>query len=244
MPLRLAQLPNPNKESLGLYRRLSFGGLADFHVLDTRQYRTDQPCGDGNKPRCAAAADPAATMLGADQERWLLEGLAGSGGRWNVLAQQVMMAQVDRTPGDGETYSMDQWAGYVDQRNRLLRFFGERRPSNPVVITGDIHSNWVADLLLDPDDPGSAVVATELVGTSVSSGGDGSDQPTGVRTYLPQNPAVRFHNGQRGYVLNTLTAGTWRADYRVVPVVSRPGGTVTTRAAFVVESGRPGAQPA
>ena len=58
-----------------LYRRLTFGNLAEFSVLDTRQYRTDQPCGDGNKPPCPGSLDPNATMLGPAQERWLFQGL-------------------------------------------------------------------------------------------------------------------------------------------------------------------------
>ena len=62
-----------------LYRRLAFGDLAEFSVLDTRQYRTDQPCGDGNKPQCPAALAPEATLLGEKQEQWFLDGLSRSG---------------------------------------------------------------------------------------------------------------------------------------------------------------------
>src|SRR6185436_16818836 len=65
MPLRRATLPSgPNMQ---LYRRVGFGRLAEFFVLDTRQYRTDQPCGDGNKPPCAEALSPQATLLGDKQ---------------------------------------------------------------------------------------------------------------------------------------------------------------------------------
>jgi len=32
-------------DNLLLYRRFTFGNLAEFNVLDTRQYRTDQPGG-------------------------------------------------------------------------------------------------------------------------------------------------------------------------------------------------------
>ena len=38
------------------------------YVLDTRQYRTDQPCGDGIVRRCPGASDPRATLLGARAE--------------------------------------------------------------------------------------------------------------------------------------------------------------------------------
>ncbi len=109
-------------------------------------YRTDQPCGDGSQTPCPGVFDPAATMLGVNQERWLLRGLAGSRARWNVLPQQVMMAPVDRAPGQDRRYAMDQWGGYDAERTRLMEFFGARRTSNPVVLTGDSHSNWVNDL--------------------------------------------------------------------------------------------------
>jgi alkaline phosphatase D len=146
MPLRRTSMPRGS--SLQLYRRLAFGDLAEFSVLDTRQYRTDQPCGDGNKPQCPEALSPQATMLGGDQERWFLDGLSRSRRRWNVIAQQVMMSKVDRMAGPDTGFAMDQWSGYESARNRILKFLDERKPSNPIVITGDIHSNWVADLKL------------------------------------------------------------------------------------------------
>lgn len=239
MPLRRASLPRGS--SLLLYRRLAFGDLAEFSVLDTRQYRTDQPCGDGNQPPCAEVLSPAATLLGAEQERWFLDGLGRSRARWNIIAQQVMMAKVDRLAGAGQAFAMDQWSGYEQARNRILQFLEQRKPSNPVVLAGDIHSNWVTDLKPDFADPGSPVVGTEFVGTSISSGGDGADSTPAGAAALSENPHVRFFNNQRGYVRCVVTPAEWRSDYRVVPFVSRPGAEVTTRATFVVESGRAGA---
>jgi alkaline phosphatase D len=240
MPLRRTSMPRGS--SLQLYRRLAFGDLAEFFVLDTRQYRTDQPCGDGNKPQCPEALSPQATMLGGDQERWFLDGLSRSRRRWNVIAQQVMMSKVDRMAGPDTGFAMDQWSGYESARNRILKFLDERKPSNPIVITGDIHSNWVADLKLDFANPKSSTVGTEFVGTSISSGGDGSDSVPVVDAYLPENPHVRFYNNQRGYVRCIVTPDRWQSDYRVVSFVSKPGADIKTRATFVVENGRPGAQ--
>jgi len=137
---------------------------------------------------------------------------------------------------------MDQWSGYESARNRLLSFLGKRQPSNPVFITGDIHSNWVADLKLDFRKPESQTVGTEFVGTSISSGGDGADSLPAVDAYLPENPHVKFYNSQRGYVRCIVKPGNWQSDYRVVSYVSRPGSDIRTRASFVVEKGRPGAQ--
>lgn len=240
MPLRRESLPRGSK--MRLYRRLAFGDLAEFSVLDTRQYRTDQPCGDGNKPQCPEALAEDATLLGPEQERWFLDGLRRSPAKWNIIAQQVMMAKVDRMPGPEHAYAMDQWSGYEAARKRILNFLNERKPSNPVVLTGDIHSNWVADLKADFADPKSATVGTEFVGTSITSGGDGSDSQPLVDKYLPENPHVHFYNNQRGYVRCVVTPNRWQSDYRVVPFVSKPGAEITTRASFAVENGRAGAQ--
>ena len=53
-------------------------------------YRTDQPNGDRQKPMIGKVFDPNATMLGREQENWLMSGMLQSGATWNVLAQQVM----------------------------------------------------------------------------------------------------------------------------------------------------------
>ena len=109
--------------------------------------------------------------MGPAQEQWLTKTLSRSRATGNCLAQQVMMARVDRQEGDEVKWSMDQWAGYDVARKRLLRFLHEHNVANPVVLTGDIHSNWVNDLKVDFDDPDSPTLATEFVGTSISSGG-------------------------------------------------------------------------
>jgi alkaline phosphatase D len=238
MPLRRSSLPKG--PDMRLYRRLRYGDLAEFNVLDTRQYRSDQPCGDGSKLLCPEALNPQATMMGAEQERWLFNNLNESKTVWNVIAQQVMMARWDSAPGKDLRLSMDKWAAYPAALNRFLNFLRERKTSNLVVITGDIHSNWVAELKTDFDDPSSAVVGTEFVGTSITSGGDGMDMRPDVERQLVENPHIKFFNGQRGYVLCDLNAKRWQTDYRVVAAVSKPDQPISTRASFVVEKGRPG----
>jgi alkaline phosphatase D len=241
MPLRRSSMPSG--PYMPLYRRLRFGDLINMSVLDTRQYRSDQPCGDGTKPSCAAHVSPDQSILGATQRDWLLEGLGNSQARWNVLAQQVMVARLrGRTPEGEETWSMDKWDGYPAERQILMDYLAETRTSNPVVLTGDIHSNWVSDLKRDFEDISSETVATELVGTSLVSGGDGQDMSRGGTAALSNNPHIKFYNNQRGYVVSTVTPESWTADYRVVPFVSEPGADIGTRATFVVEAGRPGAE--
>ncbi|MEM9007383.1 MAG: alkaline phosphatase [Cyanobacteria bacterium P01_F01_bin.86] len=248
MPLRAASLARG--PFLQLYRRLNFGDLVTFNVLDTRQYRTDQPCGDAFGPRCDEALDPAATMTGRRQESWLLSGLNRSNARWNVLAQQTMFAQFDfgNTPFlPGDFFNVDQWDGYVAQRDRLIQFLQARKPSNPVVITGDIHSSWVHDIKTDFDDPSSETVGTEFVGTSITSSFGGNEEETNavVAAAVPGNPHTKFFDGLRkGYVRCTITPDTWQSDYRVVSTILEETAEVSTLASFVVENGQPGAQPA
>jgi alkaline phosphatase D len=179
-------------------------------------------------------------MMGEAQERWLGRELARGGVAWNAIANQVMVAQLARGTPEAPTYSMDKWDGYVAARERLLRQLAGA--SNPIVLTGDIHSSWVADLATRPEDPTSPIVATEFIGTSMSSGGDGSDGS--VARVQSMNPHIKFYNARRGYVRAEVTPSVWRSDYRLVPFVSKPGAPIDTRASFVVESGRPGVQRA
>ena len=233
LPLRLSSLPDGI--DMQLYRRLTFGDLVDLHVLDTRQYRSDQG---------GARKDPARTMLGDEQEAWLRAALAGPTARWNVLAQQVFFSQRDLTLGSGKSYSGDAWDGYVAERDGLRDHLVDVGTSNPVVLTGDVHANYVCDVKADFDDSASATVATELVGTSVSSLGDGMDQDPTDRVHMMENPHIKFINRNRGYVRNTVTATEWTTDFRIVDFVTVPGAPVRTRASYVIEDGQPGAQPA
>jgi len=239
LPLRRAQVPRGPE--MRIHRRLTYGRLLELNVLDTRQYRDDQ-VGSGfpGGPRDPRTLDPARTMTGDAQERWLLDGLRRSKSRWNVIAQQTIMAQFDYDPGPVESINRDQWDGYVPARQRILRALGEGGPSNPVVLTGDWHSSWVNDLKRDFDDPASETVATEFVGTSISSGcGWRAD----VEAALPANPHVRFFDGTyRGYVRCEVTPDSWRSDYRVVSSAGDPTGPAGTLSAWRVLDGQPGAQ--
>jgi alkaline phosphatase D len=240
MPLRRRSIPRGPR--MRLYRKASFGRLAELLVLDTRQYRSDQPNNDKPSVLNSDALNPENTMLGQRQAGWLQASLLTSPATWNVLAQQVMMALVGFSRDNERRYSMDQWPGYADERMRLVKFLAERQVPNPVVLTGDIHSNWVNDLRVDDRKPETPIVATEFVGTSISSGGNGTAEPKGLASLLAENPCVRFHDAQRGYVRCTLTPTTWRSDYVEVADVTRPGAPAVQRASFLVEAGRPGAQ--
>jgi alkaline phosphatase D len=237
-PLRRASIPKG--PDMLLYRTLPIGSLARFHVLDTRQYRSNQACGDGIKPACPEWSDTTRVMLGATQERWLSRGVERSGVRWNVLAQQVAMAPIF-DPRRPENVPMDPWSGYPVARDRLIAWMAERRDRNFVVLTGDIHASFVMDVKRDVRDAQSPTVATEFIGTSIASGRDGSDRWQQLMDYEQTMPAMRWHEARRGYVRCEITPQEWRTEYRTMPFVTRPDAPIETKAAFVVRAGAPGA---
>ena len=158
------------------------------------------------------------------------------------MAQQVMMGVVNVSRDESEKYSMDQWPGYLAERSDLLNFVETRRVSNPIVLTGDIHTNWVNDLRTDDRDFNKPIVATEFVGTSISSGGNGQANSPFLDVLKSRNPGVKYFNNQRGYVFCTVTADRWKSDYRIVDGVTTPTSQVSTQASFVVENGKAGAE--
>lgn len=242
LPVRLEAPTGPDYR---IYRRFTFGQLAEFNVLDTRQYRTDQPCGDGRKPRCVETLSPRATLLGREQEAWLFDGLNRSPARWNVLAQQIFMSQFDNVPGPDELFAMDKWDGYASARRRLFSYLADRRPSNPVVLAGDAHLSLVSDLKLDFDHPKSPTVAAEFSGTAISSGGVTPEVAARTQQAVSEQPHIRYYEGlKRGYVRCEVSPTQWRTDLRAVETVARPDAPISTDASFVVEAGQPGIKPA
>ncbi|TCC37070.1 alkaline phosphatase D family protein [Kribbella sindirgiensis] len=236
LPLRRSSMPHGSE--MQVYRRLTFGDLVQLNVLDTRRFRTDQleQCAQD----CDARWDPERTMLGARQEKWLLDGLGRSSARWNVLGNQVFAFEADHDAGTSQRYGMDPWDGYAAARQRLFDGVIERKVGNFVMITGDAHRSVAADLKQNFDDPDSRTVGAEFLGTSVSSGGNGVDMDSLGVTWLAENPHMRFHNSQRGYQRCVVTPAEWRTDYRVVAQVMVADGPVVTRASVTVEAGRPG----
>jgi len=236
----------PLGHQMRLYEQVAFGNLIRFYMVDDRQYRSHQPCASPGRggstvvEECADRLDPKLTLLGEVQERWLETSLDRSRTRWNVIAQQTLMAQLDRKIGPGQQFWTDGWDGYPAARRRLLDFLGTRKPANPIVIGGDVHAFYVADLKSDFDDPKSVVVATELVGTSVTSQFGRTQQA--MDALRGENPHLRLANGaRRGYVRVDVTPQRLSAELRTMRTVTQPRAEVDTLATFVVEDGRPGA---
>jgi len=240
MPLRAAQ--RPSGPSVPLYRRLQWGTLARFHLLDTRQHRAAQaPAGS-----CTTMRDPSRTIAGATQEQWLLQAFDQHPARWDFLGQQVFFAQRD---GDGDRtscldHSTDAWDGYAATRDRIAAGWVQRGVPNMVVLTGDVHRHWAADLRRDYYDVTSPVIGSELVTTSVTSGGRGGSAPPSSG-WLANNPHVKYWQDQRGYVRATLTPDLLTAEFMVVtPSVLSTTASLAVDRRFAIEAGSPGLHPA
>ena len=213
------------------------GDLLNVHFLDTRQYRSKQPCRGEFEPVCPDVADPARTMLGGTQETWLAQALRERKGRWNLVAQQVMMMPLDRRTGDApaKIRNMDSWAGYDAARERILSGFAGL--GNVVVMTGDEHQNFAGELRRKSGE-GDAV-AVELVSTSISSGGSAWIKPEVAAQIRANNPFLKYSSDRRGYMVCEVTPASWQAQFRGVDQVTAPGGTISTLSTAVVEHGRP-----
>lgn len=247
MPLPAAALVQ-RFDQVQLYRRIQVGTLANVFVLDDRQYRDRQACqpnGRGGSStvddaRCPQRRDPARTLLGAAQMDWLQRGFAASATRWNIVAQQTLFSQLIRA-APRHRFWTDGWDGYPAERERVLAAIERTRLANPVFVGGDMHANWVCDVKRDFAAPGSAVVATEFCGTSITSNSNWDASRTARIAQL--NPHVRFAESTlRGYALFDLTPNRLAATLRTVDDVRKPQPTVSTRASFVVADGRAGAQ--
>jgi alkaline phosphatase D len=247
----LARARKPVGPDLQLYRRFTWGKLATFNVLDGRQYRSDQPltCTLAQRDSsgyCPDDLNPARTMLGAGQRDWLLADLAATKARWNILAQQTAFSPINRatavTAPRRFTNPADYWDGYVAERQQIIDWLVERETPNVVVLTGDTHQNWVRDVprhYSSFENP----VATELMCTSISTGGD-FDRPQDriLRFEDPVNPHIHLQNNNRGYVRCTVTPDDWTSEYRIATTVAQPTSPMQSLATFVIANGTPGAQ--
>lgn len=252
MPLRLA--PPRSFANVRMVQRYDWGRLARFHVLDDRQYRAYEACpkpgrGGSNSvsPRaCPSLLDPSRSMLGREQEAWLQDGLQGSKARWNILAQQTLMAQSTQVPivgADGGRFWTDGWDGYPAARRRLLDTLAGSGAANPLVLGGDVHTFYATELRADFSRPASKanpVIATEFVGTSVTS----SSRPQ-QRTaeYVEMNPHIKFgRSDRRGYMLLEVTPKETRTHFMGLDEVRDPKTAQRELAAFRVVDGTAGVE--
>jgi alkaline phosphatase D len=245
MPLPLAAMPKG--PDMHLYGRCDFGALASFFILDARQYRSrlacDQPPRGGGKQitdaGCRERLEPSRSNLGVAQETWLYDQFRAAPAKWNIVTQEQLMAEFKERLDNGEfAHWSEDWNGFPATRTRLLTGMRDTGLVNPVVIGGDIHSFWANDLKVDFDDPQAPIVASEFVGTSITSPGPPYDR---FAAWLADNPHVRFFDSrQRGYVSVDLRPQRMEVAYRAISNPADPSAELTTLRCFVVADGKPG----
>jgi alkaline phosphatase D len=229
-----------------IYERYRFGDMLDMMLLDDRQYRSQPACVGGNRPvtvpDCPERSLETRSMLGRRQEAWLDGEIATARSRWTIVAQQTLMAELDRPAEEVHRYWMDGWDGYPNARRRLLDSIVTHRPRNPVVIGGDRHAFFATDLKRDFKRPDEPTIATEFVGTSITSEGPGA---TSMREALNGNPHLKFGRGdKRGYASVELTQQHCTVGFEALEDEKRRDSPVQRLATFVVEDGAAGAKAA
>ncbi len=209
MPVRLDP---PSSESFKIYRQFSWGDLINMLVVDSRQYRNDQACGDAvlqTTPACDEALDTSRSMLGAEQEQWFSDNINDQSKVWNVMANQTVMTDIRL---GAAILNYDQWDGYAPDRNRILSDVVDQGVKNFVVLTGDIHLAGVGQLTTDANP--TVAMGAEFVSTSISSSGNISTDTEGLLIALPN--IIDAEVSHRGYTLHTVTANDWTAEFRIV----------------------------
>lgn len=235
MPIR----ENPDGS---IYRKLSFGQMADLLMLDTRLEGREEQIADVTNPALYA---PERTMLGTAQKQWFLGELAASQARWKVIGNQVIFSEfnvgwagpaIGQTPEQTESLFLDIWDGYPAERLEIIGTIDGGGIENVVFVTGDFHSTFSFEVAADPDNPasgynpatGEGAVALEFAVPSVSAANfdENLDVPTafGLELQINQpiaelqgynpNPHMKFVDLDRhGYMILTLTEDNAQADY-------------------------------
>ena len=258
MPVRPVDTTQPRKNN----RAYAYGDLADLIMLEERlNGRSEQllTATHATPQSDPGYSDPTRTMLGMEEEAWLADRLRTTPARWKMLGQGVMFAQLKgvgaaNAAGGGFFLNSDQWDGYQPARNRIYDVLkgDATHPSvsNVVVLTGDIHSSWAADLTQDPNNPdvttggynpatGEGSKAVEFVGTSVSSPGVDSDTTGQIAGALRAfNPHFKYINLiRRGYLLVDVNPQRVVGEWWHLDTALSPSNIETFAVAFEVQSG-------
>jgi len=228
-------------DGVRVHQRVVWGDLANFHLLDCRQFRDYQACPKPNRAgsamvlasQCEELKNPARSMLGKPQEAWLAEGLAldakqnATGRPWSVMAQSTLLAKINAPAGKEPRVWTDGWEGYPFARKRLLESMQAQPSLHPVILSGDVHLNVVANV---------ENTATEFCGTSLTS--QTSWHPEREPTFYQDNPAINYFNSEkRSYALAEVTPKVWTTTLMGVEDVKNERSATTPIAKFAVERG-------
>jgi alkaline phosphatase D len=235
-----------NPANMRLYEQLTWGKLAEVWTLDCRQYRSAQACRDpvrgGGRMvvQCDELSDPARTMLGNEQERWITDSLSQSKRQWKLVAQATQISSTSIPAPVGRSYWNDAWDGYPEARKRLLQTVVDAKLINVVTLGGDVHCNVAANLRLEPNNSQSPIVASEFVTSSITSRGLGDKAAALIRE--SNSDLLHYRSDERGYSLITVTPQNVRCDFRSTKFPAGSEAGLKTQASYVVKNGKAGPQ--
>jgi len=230
-----------------IYGRVPLGANAEIFLLDQRQYRDDQPCGDQFFVPCTESEAPGRTFLGRDQKEWLKGALADSRATWKLVGNEDMIMSLDGPPRN--EINKDQWDGYAAEREELVNFIGARGIKDVSFITGDIHTYFAGNVTASgrqgaPTDP--APQATEFVTGSMTSEGivpaQNREQSSLLvdSSVIANNPHIAFSEmNSKGYGIVEARPDELRVTYRAVRTTKQPTSEVFDLAEFRVKRGTP-----
>lgn len=221
-------LAAPSFEALRIYGHHRFGSLLDVTMLDTRQYRDPAP----------EAPQPAEmnryTMLGAEQEAWFDRTMQASQAKWSIIGQPTLLSARDLELGPGTRYSADGWDHFRSARGRLLSSLRSAERANPVVIGGDLHCFYAADVTAEDQ----TLVASEFVTGSITSN---APSASAFETVMAENPHIRFGEARKhGYALMHVAPDQARVELVAVSDRKDPAASAAKFQEFVVLDGMPG----
>lgn len=244
MPIRTQATPTGKNPFERIYRKLSYGNLADLIMVDARLIGRDRevagPASDSPRPANPMEFnDPTRSILGMAQFQWLQSELSSSTARWKLLVNQMLVGQLHaaaglKASGGGVVINTDQWDGYRADQNRLIGFIrGDgtgRKIDNVVVITGDIHASFANDITDDPHNPavylpqipGGGLPPAPLRAVAVEFVCPGTGSDSGAIGDLapllpPLNPHIRFVEAQsRGYMTLDLDMNRTQCEWTYV----------------------------
>lgn len=240
MPIRLPDAPAgasaDDFDDLPINRAFRFGTLANMFVIETRQHADVPACRTttgymaDQGPLCSATDDPDRSNLGEAQEDWLYEQIDKADAQWNILANPVMLADMNIGTPEAPEYYRDMWIGYPSARERLLAKIVDSGIKNPVTITGDWHASYVLDVQSDPhgDDPKS--VMPEFLVTAISS-------IVFPQDYRDHSPQVRYFEPLNGYAKVTVTPATFECTFCHLENVWDPDSAIASRSTWTLADG-------
>jgi alkaline phosphatase D len=262
-----------------VYRSFRFGDMAEVWMLDERRYRSQQPqnafLSYGSVD--PAINDPSRTMLGTTQHDWFLGGLTTSTAAWKVLGNPVMfmpfvmgpplMAALVGALGPvlpaglplPPPLTVDDWNGYNAERQAILTALADSAVKDVVVLTGDYHESFAADLpdaidgyVLDDNSAGVEFIVPSVTSPGLAETLEAGGLPNGDAVNVvfeanitANNPWIKYHEGHsNGFAVIELTAERAQLDFIFLADRLDPATTATVQASWLARRGNPHVEPA